>query len=73
MIYSNIIPTNFVYRATEVEMLGDDSSLSSTPVWVTSDGEVKWLAPANFESNCDINIQFYPFDKQSCDIIVSSL
>ena len=68
-IYNDAVP--LFCSAHQVAMLSEDSSLASIPVLVLSSGEVSWLAPANFESNCDLNIQYYPFDKQSCDIVVS--
>ena len=68
MISHNVV-LNF--RAEEVGLLSDDSSLTNIPVQLFDTGHVYWLAPANFEANCEINIQYYPFDKQSCKMTVS--
>jgi hypothetical protein len=38
-------------------------------VYVDSDGTVSWYPYAVFESKCDIDVTFYPFDKQTCNIV----
>ena len=45
--------------------------MASVPIKITNDGNVAWLAPANFEANCELNIQYYPFDQQTCSMEVS--
>ena len=45
--------------------------MASVPIKITNDGSVAWLAPANFEANCELNIQYYPFDQQTCSMEVS--
>ncbi|XP_042880203.1 neuronal acetylcholine receptor subunit alpha-10-like [Penaeus japonicus] len=49
-----------------------DGSLIYTNVIVNADGTVKLLIHAIFTSTCDIDIQWFPFDQQSCEMIFSS-
>lgn len=49
----------------------DDSFTGGTIKYKTrislhSDGTHVWLAPATFTSTCDIDIRYFPFDKQEC-------
>ncbi|XP_076467611.1 acetylcholine receptor subunit delta-like [Babylonia areolata] len=36
-------------------------------------GFVEWLLPSVFKTTCDIDVTYYPFDTQRCDIVVSVL
>ncbi|KAL4225158.1 hypothetical protein ACF0H5_015851 [Mactra antiquata] len=58
--------------AKEISIMNDASSLSSLSILVFNIGLVAWLAPANFLAQCTINIKYYPFDSQSCHVVVSS-
>ncbi|KAL4225081.1 hypothetical protein ACF0H5_015775 [Mactra antiquata] len=58
--------------ADEIKIMNDDSDLSSLNVYLFSSGYVVYLAPTNFLAQCSINIKYYPFDSQSCHIVVSS-
>ena len=42
------------------------SGLTSTNAIVSSDGNVTWLSSAIFKSSCEINVEYFPFDEQSC-------
>ncbi|PAA85645.1 hypothetical protein BOX15_Mlig014979g1 [Macrostomum lignano] len=43
-----------------------DLSQSSTKLKVYYDGTVVWKPPVIYESTCDINVEFFPFDMQDC-------
>ncbi|XP_063915330.1 neuronal acetylcholine receptor subunit alpha-10-like [Zophobas morio] len=42
------------------------SSVINTNVIVSSSGEVLWLSHGIYRSSCDINVEYFPFDLQSC-------
>lgn len=35
---------------------------------VSSNGEVVWLSHGIYRSSCDINVEYFPFDLQSCQM-----
>lgn len=38
----------------------------TTRVQISHDGLNKWLAPVMLKSKCKINVEYFPFDSQSC-------
>ncbi|KAK6186079.1 hypothetical protein SNE40_008185 [Patella caerulea] len=66
----DVIIGNMVKKTTE---LGFDGM----PIRLTNTGDVFWFPNVLFQTACDINIQYYPFDTQVCTIqlnpLVSSL
>lgn len=52
----------------KIEQLGGDFYY----LRVTSDGYVKWLPFQVFESKCDVDITYFPYDDQFCDIVIHS-
>nr|XP_022902055.1 neuronal acetylcholine receptor subunit alpha-7-like isoform X2 [Onthophagus taurus] len=42
------------------------SSVINTNVIVSNNGEVVWLSHGIYRSSCDINVEYFPFDLQSC-------
>ena len=32
-----------------------------------------WVSPATFKSSCNLNVEFFPFDKQKCSMMFRSL
>lgn len=50
---------------TKLKELGDDSLLTR----VYYDGTVEWRPYDVFQTKCSIDITYFPFDKQTCDII----
>ncbi|XP_045124559.1 neuronal acetylcholine receptor subunit alpha-10-like [Portunus trituberculatus] len=44
----------------------------NTNVIVTSSGEVTWLSHGIYRSSCDMNVEFFPFDVQSCKMMWAS-
>uniref|UniRef100_A0A0R3SR49 Neur_chan_LBD domain-containing protein n=1 Tax=Hymenolepis diminuta TaxID=6216 RepID=A0A0R3SR49_HYMDI len=43
-------------------------SSSSTKVFVNHDGTVIWRPPIIFKSQCEINVEYFPFDMQNCSM-----
>ena len=49
-----------------------NSQLTSTNAIVTHQGNVTWLSSAIFKSSCEINVEYFPFDEQSCKMKFAS-
>ncbi|KAK2713855.1 hypothetical protein QYM36_009668 [Artemia franciscana] len=43
-----------------------NQAIINTNVIVKSDGDVVWLSHGMFKSSCDMNVEYFPFDVQSC-------
>lgn len=50
----------------------DVDHYGSTHVLVYGNGEVLWVPPATFQSFCEIDIRYWPFDTQQCTLILGS-
>lgn len=37
-------------------------------VVISSDGSVMWIPPAIYRSSCTINVKYFPFDQQTCEM-----
>lgn len=49
-----------------------NTAIINTNVIVTASGEVTWLSHGIFKSSCDINVEYFPFDVQSCHLKFAS-
>ncbi|XP_052799075.1 acetylcholine receptor subunit beta-like [Mya arenaria] len=56
---------------SSIEMINDNSDTASATSYISSNGKVAWLAPVVFNSQCSVNIAYYPFDRQSCSMIIT--
>ncbi|XP_043197753.1 neuronal acetylcholine receptor subunit alpha-10-like [Amphibalanus amphitrite] len=48
------------------------NAILSTNIIVKADGNVTWLSSAIFKSSCSINVEFFPFDEQTCTMKFAS-
>nr|XP_011421201.2 acetylcholine receptor subunit beta-type lev-1 [Crassostrea gigas] len=53
---------------TDFKMMGGDFYY----LYVYNDGWVDWYPYKVFETSCELDVTYYPFDSQKCDIIVKS-
>ncbi|XP_054257885.1 neuronal acetylcholine receptor subunit alpha-7-like [Macrosteles quadrilineatus] len=66
------VPYNRVWKPDTILYNNADSQYSSavinTNVIVSSNGEVVWLSHGIYRSSCDIDVEYFPFDIQSCNM-----
>ncbi|PIK42134.1 putative neuronal acetylcholine receptor subunit alpha-10 [Apostichopus japonicus] len=68
---SMVVPIDSIWRPDIVLYTNGDSGFSGmmqTSATVTSEGVVYWNAPAIYKSTCKIDVTFFPFDEQHCDL-----
>ena len=49
-----------------------DAAVIESDVIIDFDGHVKLITQAVFTSTCNVDIQWYPFDQQTCDLMFGS-
>lgn len=54
--------------ADDNDKLGGGTEKYKTKIAINSNGSCKWMAPAIFQSTCDINTKYFPFDDQICTL-----
>ena len=66
------VPPFFVWKpdialingVTELNILGSDA----TPVKIIDEGQLQWSPVGIFESKCHFDLEYYPFDEQTCEV-----
>ncbi|XP_050394009.1 acetylcholine receptor subunit delta-like [Patella vulgata] len=43
------------------------------PIRLNTDGTVLWTPSILFQTSCDINVKYYPFDQQVCSITLETM
>ncbi|XP_045612639.1 neuronal acetylcholine receptor subunit alpha-7-like [Procambarus clarkii] len=70
------VPFQRVWKPDIILYNNADSQYSAatinTNVIVTSGGEVTWLSHGIYRSSCDMNVEYFPFDIQSCKMMWAS-
>ena len=44
------------------------TAVINTNVIVNSNGQVTWLSHGIYQSSCDMDVEYFPFDIQSCEM-----
>lgn len=57
-----------VFRISDLSNLGDDD----VQLRIQYDGEVRWEPPAILSTSCDMDITYFPYDSQACEIELAS-
>ncbi|CAC5364592.1 unnamed protein product [Mytilus coruscus] len=57
----------FTCNIFEIKNLGDDKT-----VRIQYNGEIRWELPAVLSTSCDMDVTFFPYDSQTCDIELAS-
>ena len=50
--------------------MSDNGNTARSYVTVYTTGGVRWHVTVNFQAQCQIDVYYYPFDSQACDLIV---
>ncbi|XP_057706417.1 neuronal acetylcholine receptor subunit alpha-9-II [Corythoichthys intestinalis] len=69
------IPSNLVWRPDLVLYNKADDALSGpmdTNVKLRYNGEITWDAPAITKSSCVVDVSYFPFDRQECNLTFGS-
>ena len=61
------------HSADGLKIMKDNGDISSTTAGVLYNGTVLFVTAANFLAQCLVNVKYYPFDAQECELIVSEL
>lgn len=70
-IQSIRVPPNQVWTPDVVLFNNADGKYEASfksNVVVYSNGDMNWVPPAIYKSSCYIDVEFFPFDKQTCDL-----
>ena len=65
------VPVTKVWRPDVLMYNSADEKFDATfptNAVVESSGQVTWIPPGMFKSTCNINIQWFPFDDQQCEL-----
>ncbi|KAL4222471.1 hypothetical protein ACF0H5_018511 [Mactra antiquata] len=65
-------PLVIANSADDIAFMNDGDGLASMYAYLTSTGHIAWMMPANVDSQCSMDITYYPFDHQQCSVIISS-
>ena len=66
--YCNYVKITFYFRASFPVYL---EPLEDSPVWLSSNGAVSWYIAGFFNTYCQVDMFYFPFDTQTCYINMS--
>ncbi|KAK6194573.1 hypothetical protein SNE40_000186 [Patella caerulea] len=72
-----VVPQNEVWKPDLV--VGNSNEKRSKlgfdemPIRLNADGTVLWTPSVLFQTSCDINVKYYPFDQQVCSITLETM
>ena len=58
----------FQFSADEDKTFGGNLERLKTRTILRYNGETKWMAPVILKSKCDIDVKYFPFDRQKCPL-----
>ena len=61
------LPDTYIYNSVNSQA-GAQSTINGPYVVISNDGLVKYPVHMKLKSNCEVDIEFYPFDQQICYI-----
>lgn len=59
----------FLHLKLNVECISADGNFEvtlATKATIYSEGLVEWKPPAIYKSSCEIDVEYFPFDEQTC-------
>ncbi len=70
---SNIWTPDVLLYNTASEESQDQSDVYKANVMVKNTGRVTWMSPVTLRASCVIDVKWFPFDQQSCDLTFGSI
>eukprot|EP00794_Sanderia_malayensis_P009233 gene9232-10207_t len=70
---TSIWTPDIMLHNTAVQESVDSGDLYKAKVRVKNDGLVDWMSPLTIQASCSLNIRWFPFDAQSCELHFGSI
>lgn len=70
--FNSLIPDTWLVKHCLFSADGNYEVSFYSNVVIESTGEVLWVPPAIYKSSCTIDVEYFPFDEQVCQMIFGS-
>ncbi|XP_052799076.1 acetylcholine receptor subunit gamma-like [Mya arenaria] len=57
--------------ADGISLLNTQDGMDGSYLYAYNTGTIEWYTSTNFVAQCQINVEYYPFDTQNCEIFIS--